>query len=450
MIVAKFGGAVLNGAEGLRRACGEIRALPKPLLVVASAFANGTNRLERLAEAAVADPASASEGLASFVEFHAAIAREVLPPEAYREWLEGIAPFAARLDEVLRGLAIVRELSPRTLDLVVHFGERFSSSLLVAALSGPGGGVRAAGLSALDLVITDAAHRYARPDLELTRERTAQRLRPLLASHDVVVTEGYIARSTSGQVTTMGRESSDYTATMLAAMLGADEVRIYRALDGILTADPRVISEPRTIGQLSYRAANALAELGSQVLHPRTVMPVEREGIPLVISAIGGSGTRITGEGEDGCSITLLPEAEMIAIETETAHAPLDAFLRALGAGAPVIWHHRFRRRLQVLTSGQYTVLALPLRLIAERVEVTRFPVALVSLVREVPFSGADLERFFAAVGERSPHAIQRGLDGYSISVALDQDDARAVVRELHRRFIEEAEGAERWQIPAM
>ncbi len=450
MIVAKFGGGVLDGAQGLRRVCGEIRVLPKPLLVVTSAFANVTNMLERLAESAVVDPAIARERLDAFVAFHSGIARDVLSSELYHAWVDEVRPFIVRLEEVVRGLEIVRELSARTLDLVVHFGERFSSSLLLAALASEDAGERAVGISALDVVITDAAHRYARPDLERTGERVEERLRPLLAGYDVVVTEGYIARSTSGEATTMGRESSDYTTTMLAAFLEADEARIYRALPGIMTADPRVVSGGRTLGRLSYRMANALAELGSQVLHPRTVMPVERCSIPLVITAIGGPGTTIGTIGEGGCSITLLPEAELLEIETETANAPLDGFLRALGAGAPVIWHHRFRRRLQVLISGHYSVLTLPLRAIAERVQSARYPVAVVSLVREEPFVGADLERFFAAVGGRSPRAIQGGLDGHSISVALDRDQAHEVARELHRQFIEEAEGAERWQTSSL
>lgn len=449
MIVAKFGGAVLDGSAGLRRACDEIRVLPKPLLVVASAFANVTNMLERLAETAVHDTAVASDLLDALMEYHAAIARETLSQPAFERWWIIAESYVVRLREVVNGLGIVRELSPRTLDLVVHFGERFSSSLLLAALAEGEDDGTITGISALDLIITDTAHRYARPDLALTRERVDDQLRPALQGRAVVVTEGYIARSTSGQATTMGRESSDYTATLLAELLGADEVRIYRAVPGILTADPAVIPNARTLGRLSYGMANTLAELGSKVLHPRTVVPVERASIPLVITAIGGPATTIGSWGEGACSITLLPEGELISIETETAGTALDSFLRALGTGAPVIWHHRLRRRVQVLTSGAYPG-ALPLGLIAEQARAERKDVAVVSMVREKSPSGDDLERFFAAVGGHAPSAMQGGLDGHSISIALDRAAAPDALRALHRRFVEQAEEAPRWQPQAL
>jgi len=445
MIVAKFGGAVLDGSEGLRRVCGEIRALPKPLLVVGSAFVGVTNRLERIAEAAIGDPSAALRQLDALVEYHAAIARELLSPAAFDEWLGEMAPFVRRLRDVVEGLGIVRELSQRTLDLVVHFGERFSSALLAGALADGDAGGPVTCISALDLIITDASHRYARPDLELTRERVEQHLRPALAGDAVVVTEGYIARSVSGQATTMGRESSDYTATLLAGLIGAGEVRIYRAVPGIMTADPHVLPGARTLGRVSYGMANTLAELGSKVLHPRTVVPVEHASIPLVITAIGGPATTIGVSGENGCSITLLPSAELIELDMETASAAIDPFLRGLGAHAPVIWHHRLRRRMQVLLSGAFPG-PLPLGLIAEPVRVKRLEVAVVSLVCEEPPSGAALEQFFATVAGHFLPALQGGLDGHSISVALDRAVAHDAVRELHRYFVEQAREVERWQ----
>lgn len=456
MIVVKFGGALLAGVDGIRRVASEIRSLPKPLLVVVSAFADVTNRLERLAGTALNDTAGAQANLDALVEYHRSIAHEVLSREAYLRWLDTIEPYVARLEDVVKGLGIVRDLSPRTLDLVVHFGERFSSSIVTAALDDNAGAengasrLNVAAVCALDVIITDTTHRYARPDLELTRERVDERLRPALAANDVVVIEGYIARSSSGQATTMGRESSNYSATMLAGMLGADEVRIYTGVPGILTADPILFAQARTLPRMSYAMANTLAELGAKVLHPRTVTPVERARIPLVITSIGGASTTIGAEGEGesggGCSIVLLPGAQLITVETSTTSSAIEGFIRALGGEAPIIWHQRFRRRMQILLASEYPHPTLPTHLITEPVKASSSPVAVVSAVQEGRFTGEDLATFFAALGDRSPLAMQGGIDSHAISVALDRNAGVAAVRELHRRFIEMKEEVAGWQ----
>jgi aspartate kinase len=438
MIVAKFGGTVLNGSEGVLRACNEIRSLARPLLVVVSAFANVTNRLERLAESAAVDPSDARRQLEEIVGHHREIARQVLSPGAFDRWEEEVSPLVERLGEVVRGLGIVRELSPRTLDLVVHFGERFSSSIVLAALNDAHLEDGAVAIPALDLIITDTSHRYARPDVELTRERVESKLLPALHEHGVVVTEGYIARSTAGEATTMGRESSDFSASLLAEMLRADEVRIHTDVPGILTADPTLVPEARTLPRLSYSMARTLAELGAKVLHPRTVTPVERGNIPLVIRRIDGAGTTICSAGEsDSYSVVLLPGAGVITIETTTTSALTDPFLRAVSERVPVIWHHHFRRRLQVVTAQPYPRPELPTELIGERVYVVASESSVVSLVREGGLEGPDLERFFATLGDRAPIAVQGGIDRHSISAAVPHEQAMAAVHSLHRLFIE-------------
>jgi aspartate kinase len=441
MIVAKFGGTVLNGAEGVRRLRDEIRRLPGPLLVVLSAFADITNRLERLAETATRDAAEAASQRESIIEYHRAIAREVLSDAAYMAWDQQVEPYCRRLEEVVRGLAIVRELSPRTLDLVVHFGERFSSSIMLEAL-GDGMQRGAVGIPALDLIITDTTHRYARPDMELTRERVESKLRPLLTGDAVVLTEGYIARSTAGEATTMGRESSDFSATLLGEMLHADEVRIYTNVPGILTADPTRIPSATVLPRLSYVMAHTLAELGAKILHARTVTPVERGAIPLVIRSIDTEGTTISDRGErEAYSIVLLPGVTVITLTTSTASSGIDPFLRAVGAVAPIIWHHRFRRLVQLVTVRPVAQADLPLHLINEEVEGATADMSLVSLVSERELTGDDLRRFFGCVGERVGVAIQGDINNRAISIALPEGDAAEVTALLHRHFVEEGGG---------
>lgn len=439
MIVAKFGGALLNGPEGIRSVCAEIRSLPRPLLIVVSAFADITNRLEQLADIATRDEDRALAQLASIVDDHRRAAREVLSDAGFERWCRRVDGYASRLDEIVRGLAIVLELTPRTLDLVVHFGELFSSAILLTALE-ESEEISPIGISALDLVITENTHRYARPLQDLTRERVARKLLPILIAESVVVTEGYIARGASGEVTTMGRESSNFTAAMLGELLLAEEIRIYTNVPGILTADPRYIDAAHTLPRLSYGMARTLAELGAKILHPRTVTPVERMAIPLVISRPGEVGSTICMIGDPAaCSIAVMPEAKVIVLETATARASVEDLLTRLSAETLVIWHHQFRRTHQIVTSGQYMPHPSAISLDPDPIHVGVVSAIVVSLVRERELDGEDLAGFFSVVSEHHPIATQVSVDGRAVSVALERPAGWSVARELHRRFVEES-----------
>lgn len=432
MIVAKFGGAVLQTADGVRLVRQEILSLESPVLVVVSAFAGITNMLERLAGGAIADPARALQLLDVVLGFHSAIASDLLPEPAFEQWRRDVVPLEARLSEVIRGLGIVRELSPRTLDLVVHFGERFSSSIILASLQAIG--TRARHLPATDLVITDEVHRFARPDIETSRERVVTRLLPALEQDRCVVTEGYIARSRLGEITTMGRESSDYSATLLGWLAGARQVRIYTGTPGVLTADPALASDAVTIPTLGYAAARTLAELGAKILHPRTVNPVEEGDIPLVIVDMKGRGTRIGRSGRgDSASVVLLPDAAVISIALPTVDFEIVRMLRHIATEVPVVWHHQFRRRLQIVTVRQPSQALLGSSLLPG---ATMQPVAVVSLVREAGIGANDLEAFFASLAGCSPIALQGGIDSLSVSVALEARHAAEAARRMHRTLV--------------
>jgi bifunctional aspartokinase / homoserine dehydrogenase 1 len=447
MIVVKFGGSILDGAEGLRRVRDEILALPRPLLVVASAFANVTNRLEQIAAAAVGSETKALELLAALVDAHRTIARDALGAAALAAWEEAIAPHAARLDEIVRGLAIVHELSPRTLDLAVSIGERLASATVTAALAEAGAHVVA--IPATDIIITDNRHRFARPNIELTAERVRERLLPAATADAVVVTEGYIARSISGETTTMGRESSNYSASLLAELCGATEVRIYTAVPGILTADPALVADARTLDHLSYDAARALAELGAKILHPRTVTPAEQAAIPLVIRSLDGAATTIDGtEGTDGVSIVLLSESSLIEVRAAAVSTSEEEFVRDLSSRAPLVWQSRFRRRLQFVTAARVPADSLRFELFDGPVERRVTDGAVVSLVRQGGIDAHDLAAFFSVLGEHTPLAVLGGIEQHAVGVFVAVDDAHSIVARLHERFVtagvEERAGAAR------
>jgi len=437
MTVAKFGGSLLSGGDGLRKVRTEILALPTPLVVVVSAFAGVTNLLERLAATAVRDQASARLLFDEIIATHNSVARDVLDTDELTAWETNVASIVQRLDEVVRGLGIVRELSGRTLDLVVSMGERLSSSLVVAALRQCNAEV--AYVSALDVVITDNVHRYARPSLELTRERVDSRLRPSLDTSGIVVTEGYIARSTSGEVTTMGRESSDYSATMLSEMLNAERVRIYTGVPGIMTADPVVVPQAKVLDTMSYSAAHVLAELGAKILHARTVAPAERGCIPLIISSLDSAGTIVGPAGGNLASVALLAESELISLELATAGEPVEAMIARIGALVPVIWSVRFRHRLQIVTAGRIDLNDLPLTLLREPPRsIERRSVAIVSIVSESGVSARSLTTLSGALEGVPVVGMQAGVDSHSVSLIVERMDAVDVVRRLHAVVVQD------------
>jgi len=434
MIVAKIGGALLSDADGIARACALVRSLPAPLLVVVSAMRGVTRELEALARAAAAGHADAEKRMEEIINCHDHAATALLPAGSMQAWRESTEPERQRLDEVVRGLGIVRELSARTLDLVEHIGERLASALFTAALDAAGG--EAERVSALDLIITDATHRFARPDPALTRERALETLGPLLTGTGVVITEGYIARASDGSVTTMGRESSDYSATLLGSLLDAEEVRIYTTVEGVMTADPTVVPEARTIGRISYAMANALAESGAQILHPRTVLPVRKARIPLSIRPLAGGGTTIAVDGDsDAWSVALNRNAELVAIETSTAGARLDNFLHVVSGRAPIAWHHRFRRRSHLVLAQRFNEPEIPLDALAEpSLLLDRRPVALVSIVSQhAPSTGllgrALLLLEHEGIGVR---AVQDAIDTHAVSVAVEPQEGERAVQLLH------------------
>ncbi len=212
-----------------------------------------------------------------------------------RQKMEEVLAEGRRLCE---GTALLRELTPRTLDAISSLGERLSAPLVAAAVRELG--VPSESIEATELIVTDAFHGGAEPQMKLTREKSQARLRPLLEKGLVPVVTGFIGASKDGQLTTLGRGGSDYSATILGAAMDADEVIIWTDVDGVLTADPRLVPEARTIPVISYREAAELAYFGAKVLHPKTLNPVVQAAIPVWIRnsfAPQRPGTKITPEG---------------------------------------------------------------------------------------------------------------------------------------------------------
>jgi len=300
--VMKFGGTSVGDADCIARGSQIVAraAKEKPCVVVVSAMSGVTNRL---IEAAKTAQGGNAEGAAAILEAirkqHETALLALIRQEPSRAQLQ------QRMEEVFaeggrlcEGTSLLRELTPRTLDAISSLGERLSAPLVAAAVNELG--IRSESVEATELIVTDGYHGGAEPQMEPTRQKSQARLRPLLENGIVPIVTGFIGATAEGELTTLGRGGSDYSATILGAALDAEEVIIWTDVDGVLTADPRLVPDARTIPVISYLEAAELAYFGAKVLHPKTLSPVIRAAIPVWIRnsfAPERSGTKITPEG---------------------------------------------------------------------------------------------------------------------------------------------------------
>jgi aspartokinase/homoserine dehydrogenase 1 len=300
--VMKFGGTSVGDATCIRRSAEIVAhaARQHAVAAVVSAMSGVTNRLIGAAHHAKQGDREAGRALALMLRKQHFEALDALVPspqtrEPVQERVEEILAEASRLYE---GTALLRELTPRTLDAISSLGERLCAPIFAATLGELG--ARGSAIEATELIMTDSFHGGAEPLTDATREKSQKRLGPLLKEGIVPVVTGFIGATADGALTTLGRGGSDYSATILGAALDAEEIIIWTDVEGVLTADPRLVGDARTIPEISYREAAELAYFGAKVLHPKTLRPVLPAGIPVWIRnsfAPEKPGTKITAKG---------------------------------------------------------------------------------------------------------------------------------------------------------
>ena len=280
--VHKFGGASLADSTAVHHAVEIVRSCrPEPVIVVVSAMAGVTNALLEVArQAGSGDECTVDSLISQLSSRHVEVASTLLPAGRRRTTtLAKLAEVFQEVEALARSVRLLGNSTPRTTDQLISWGERLSAQLFTAALNERG--CKARYVDAVDVVHTDDAFGHAAPDLSRT-DRSAQRLlTPLLQRGVVPVIPGFVGATPSGEVATLGRGGSDLTATLLARALGAAQVNLWKDVPGLLTADPRVVSDARVIPQLHTREAAELAYYGAKVLHPRALIPLGGRDISL-------------------------------------------------------------------------------------------------------------------------------------------------------------------------
>ncbi len=262
------------------RAARDIIARERPhsnLVVVVSAMSKVTDLLlETLRRAELGDRAAVDASLQTLLERHVDACKDLFGDGPAHEEVKGLV---AEFQRIANGILMLGERPPRSVDEAIAIGERLSSVLLARYLEATG--IPARAVNGSDLIVTDAVFGNASPLMDLTREKCQQRLQPLIEQGIVPVITGFNGATVDGRTTTLGRGGSDFSASILAAAMDADELWIWTDVDGIMTADPRLVSDVAVLDEVTYAEAAELAYNGAKVLHPRTLAPLVEKQIPV-------------------------------------------------------------------------------------------------------------------------------------------------------------------------
>jgi aspartate kinase len=283
-IVLKFGGTSLADGKRIFRVARLVSKIApgNSIVVVCSAMDDLTDELIALAQEAREGSETAVERrLASIRGRHLrALEESIRSPEVRRKVRHRLIETLNKLDKLARGSTVLREVTPRSKDSILSCGEELSSQIVAASLEDMG--LKAVYLSGGDAgILTDDGFGDAAPLMEVTAYQLRENLLPHLESGDVPVVAGFVGLTQNGETTTIGRGGSDFTASMIAGAIAADEVWIWSDVDGLMTADPKIVREARVLPEVSYAEAGEMAVFGAKALHPRTLEPVSEKKIPV-------------------------------------------------------------------------------------------------------------------------------------------------------------------------
>ena len=285
-LVMKFGGTSVGSVDALVRATQIIREAKKDwsrVVVVTSAMSGVTDLLLKSAlRAAQGETDSLPEAESTLREEHFAAAEALIKDQELREATKGdINSLIQLLVDLCRAIAVLGEASPRALDAAASLGERMNVRLLAAIANDEG--IPAKAIEATDFIVTNSHFQNAHPDFKITTEKTRACLYPLMDAGIIPITTGFIGATPEGVITTLGRGGSDYSAAIIGRALPADDVWIWTDVDGVMSTDPRIAQNARTLPEISYSEIAELAYYGAKVLHPKTIRPVVEAGIGLRI-----------------------------------------------------------------------------------------------------------------------------------------------------------------------
>jgi aspartate kinase len=448
----KFGGTSVEDATAIDRIAGIVkgRVADRPLVVV-SAMAKVTDQLLAMASAAGAGDLDKSLELClKLRERHYTTAGELLGTGLHTELHTDLGDMFDSLEQLLRGICAVGELTPRTSDNVASFGERLSSMIVAPAFVARG--LKATLLDARQIIITDAQHMRAVPQVDEINHRLEVKVRPLLADGRVPVMGGFIGSTPEGKTTTIGRGGSDFSAALVGAGLNADRIEIWTDVDGMKTTDPRICPDAHRIKVISFEEAAELAYFGAKVLHPATVLPAVEKNIPVLVLNSrnpANQGTRILSHTGPSKSLfkaiavkSRITIIDIVSARMLMAHGFLNKVFEVFA---------RHRCAVDVVSTSEVSVSltvdsneAIP-QIAADLEDLGQVKYsgrqAIVCLVGEAIRERSGVAaQVFDAIRDINVRMISQGASEINLTFVIDETRVPEVVQRLHARFFAEVD----------
>jgi aspartate kinase len=451
MIVMKFGGTSNEDAVAMRNVLRIVRGhLQHRPVVVISAVARATNELEQTARTAAEGREEEARGIVNALfDRHTRIIDNLITGRSVAAELETVLyAYLQEIHALVKGISILRELTPRSMDAICSYGERLSSRIIAAGLREEG--VDAVWVDARDVMITDDNFGRAQPIMDLVTRALDMKIRPILEAGKTPVTQGFIGATTGGASTTMGRESSDYSASIIGAAMHAERVQIWTDVDGLLTADPRVVPDTLKINRISFEEAFELSYFGAKVLHPATMLPVLEKSIPVQIlnsKRAAGTGTWVDAAGAQGDDVAVMSIAARVGLTvlTVTPRRRFNQFLFWEGVFSTLDRHgvttalmttSEFRLAAAVNTRDLRPALLHELGEIGDT--AVREGMASICVVgRGLRGRAGVSERLFRALHSARCHMISSGASASSLTVVVEEQEIPSALERLHAEFFD-------------
>jgi aspartate kinase len=452
MIVMKFGGTSVQDAEAIDRVARIVRdrRAEKPVVIV-SALAKITDQLLAMAAAAgMGDREQALELSRAARERHYNTAVDLLGAHAFEQIAPELEADFKGLDELLRGVVAVGELTARTTDTIAGFGERVSSKITAAAFSQRG--IEAAHMDSRRCIVTDSTFGKAIPQFQETDARLTEMVKPLLERGRVPVMGGFLGATREGIATTLGRGGSDFSAAIVGAGMNATRIEIWTDVDGMMTTDPNVCPQARRIKTISFEEAAELAYFGAKVLHPATLLPAIRKNIPVLILNSRNpkcDGTRITATAPKSRNVFKAIAAkkritivDIVATRMLMAHGFLKSIFEVFANHrCPVDMVSTSEVSVSVTVDSNESIAAIAAdlgRLADVKYEGRKAIVCLVGEnIRNTPGIAA---KVFSAIADVNIQMISQGASEINISFVVDEPDVPNVVSRLHEVFFSQVD----------
>lgn len=449
MVVMKFGGSSVRDGAWIDRVVdiAEGRLSEAPLLV-SSAMGKTTDALVTVAEAASSGNAStAFERVETLRRAHLESCDSLLSGKARTRAVGRVQELFGEMSSLVQGLTLIRECTPRTYDALLAFGELLSTTIMAERAKERE--IETVLLDSRRLIVTDETFTAAAPDFKETGRRIKEVVSPKAGR--LYIAQGFVAATPSGVTTTLGRGGSDFTATIFGAALGARQVEIWTDVDGIMSCDPRIVPEARSITRLSYDEASELAYFGARVVHPYTILPAVELSIPVQVKNTGNPehpGTTITAESE-ASGFQALAGKNGITVITVHSSRMLNAY-GFLSRLFRVFEEERISVDLVATSEVSVSVTvdqeALPPRLEEKlgafgRLTVERDKGILCLVGRDLWKDSAFLTRVFTCIGHDIPvRLISLGSSDINLSLVIPAEQSEEAMRRLHREFFSPSE----------